>query len=548
MGYDGRYRDHLELSMYRNNIFLHFSITLFLLCWSSIYALGQLPYGILDSANVRMGVNADGSKFFLTDQNCQFEVPKDSGTSTIYASHIWLGAIDDDGVLRMAAQTYNQFGSDHWAGPVNPNTGVAASPNNWNKVYKVNKSVIDYHIANYTNSNYVIPAEISGWPGNGSTGFSPIMAPFVEFNSNGIYESWLGDHPYIKGDQALYFIFNDKFQTHGHTSGLPLGVEIHGMAFCYDKPGSEHVSNTVFVRYRVVNRNPPGTDTLNDLYFGVFTDFDIGAANDDYVGSDSVRNMYYGYNSDSYDSTGLPGSGTYGWSPPAQAVVFLNQPMTNTMYYINDLLPIGDPSAPDEYYNYMKSTWRDSTHLTYGGDGYDTSSAPVNYVFSGDPVMGTGWTEGNAGNTPADKRMLGTAGPYSLAPGKFLTVDIAYVYARSDEGNLASVLELKSAVDSIKEFYTNSVVGIAELKDEPKRLVSIYPNPATGIVTLNFLNPDHDTFALSVYDVTGKQVLHSKEIRGTSASMDCSGLRAGIYFIVLSSPRATFTGKLVVEK
>ena len=435
-------------------------LAMLLLFGCSVSAFAQLPYGILDLSNIKMGVSSNGCTFYLPpNQSYQFETPKDSSTSTIYASNLWLGAIDGGGILRMAAQTDNQFGADYWAGPINPNTGVAANPSTWNKVWKVNRSVIDYHIEHYADANYSIPNEIAAWPGNGSAGFSPIMAPFVDLNGNGQYESWLGDHPNVKGDQALYFIFNDKFQSHGHTAGLPLGVEIHGMAFCYNNVENYHLKNTIFVRYKVVNRNV--SDVLNSLYFGVYTDFDIGYYGDDYVGSDTLRNMYYGYNSDAYDSTGAPGSETFGWSPPAQAVVFLNRPMTNSLYYVNDQVPNGNPSAPEEYYNYLKSIWRDSTHLNYWGDGYMDSSAPVDHSFTGNPATGTGWTESNAGNLAADRRMLGSTGPYSVAPGQFLQFDIAYVYARSNEGNLGSIIELNSAVDEVRWFYTYNV-GVEE--------------------------------------------------------------------------------------
>lgn len=492
-----------------------------------------------------MGVSADGSSYYLTTQGPQFEMPKGNGTATIYATNLWIGAIDDNDVLRMAAQTYKQFGTDYWAGPVNPSTGVAANPSSWNKVWKVNRSVIDYHIANYNDPNYVIPNEIANWPGNGSAGFSPVMAPFIDLNGNQIYEPWLGDYPYVKGDQALYFIFNDKFGFHGETTGNPLGVEVHGMAFAYNTPEYEDIRNTVFVRYRVVNRNPTGT--LNDFYLGTWTDFDIGYYSDDYVGSDSLRNMYYGYNGDADDSSGVAGSGTYGANPPAQAVVFLNQPMTNALYYVNDLTPNGNPSAPDEYYNYMKSTWRDSTHLTYWGDGYMSSSVQVNYSFSGDPVLGTGWTESNAGNPPADRRMLGATGPYTIAPGQFLTFDIAYVYARSTEGNIGSIAAMNNAVDFVKTFYGN-YVGTEDIQQARTGSLGIYPNPASSSATLRFENPGNETFLLSVYDIAGRRIGEINKITGTTATVDCTAMPAGIYFVVLTSPQVTFTGKIAVKK
>ena len=82
------------------------------------------------------------------------------------------------------------------------------------------------------------------------------------------------------------------------------------------------MNNTVFFSYKIFNRS---SHTYNDTYIGLFTDFDIGYANDDYVGCDVSRGAYYGYNSDSIDGSGEPGS--YGDVIPAQGIVILGGPL-----------------------------------------------------------------------------------------------------------------------------------------------------------------------------------------------------------------------------
>ena len=48
-----------------------------------------------------------------------YEVPKGSGKHSVFNGSLWLGAIDDENNLKVAAQSYRQGGSDFWAGPIN---------------------------------------------------------------------------------------------------------------------------------------------------------------------------------------------------------------------------------------------------------------------------------------------------------------------------------------------------------------------------------------------------------------------------------------------
>lgn len=508
----------------------------------------QLVSGSLDTNNIRYSVYSDGSGYDGTINPWpQFQVPKNSSTTTMFTSNLWLGGVDNSGQLHMAAQTYKQAGTDFWPGPISPSTGNAANPASWNNVWKVNKSTIDYHIANYNNLGYVVPAEIASWPGNGPAGFAPVMAPFMDMNGNSIYEPSLGDYPYILGDQALYFIFNDKYSTHSETGGQALGVEIHGMAYSFNDPNDTALSNTVFVRYSIANRN--SAIDWNNLYMGLWTDFDIGMYNDDFIGSDSLLNMYYGYNGEPFDqSSSTPAPGEYGANPPVQAVVFLSHPMSHSMYYNNDFTVQGNPSTADEYYRYMKSIWKDSSPLTYSGDGYASSSSQVNHVYTGDPATSSGWTEATAGNTFGDRRMLGTAGPLTVPAGNSLNFDIAYVYSRSNAPYPAGNIKIKTDVSHIQTYYNNNIatVGVKDVKNEAKS-IGIYPNPAGDHATLHFANADHEAYTLRMFDATGKIVKEDQNITTSQVSVDCSEMAKGIYFVVVQGSQKMFTGKLIVE-
>jgi hypothetical protein len=508
-------------------------------------ASAQLNYAELDTNNVRMRFYSDGSTWDIMDVNPTLHVPKDSAKGTVFASNFWIGGIDNGGQLHIGAQTYKQTGTDFWSGPLNLTTGAAANPSSWNTVWKVNMATILYHINNYTNPGYVVPSEIASWPGNGPSGFSPIMAPFMDVNGNQLYEPALGEYPVIQGDQALYFIYNDNYNTHTETGGLPMGIEVHGMAFAFDDPNDTTLSNSVFIRYRVANRS---TNSYSNVQMGIWTDFDLGYYNDDFVGTDSVQNMVYAYNGDAIDGAGAsPGSGEYGANPPVQGIKFMNHPMTNSMYYNNDFSATGNPSAADEYYDYMRSIWKDSTLATYGGNGYNSSSTPTDYFYAGDPVAGTGWSEVTAGNPPGDRRIIGSTTGLNLPAGGSLTLDVAYIYVRpSSGGNLAGISALRQAVSELDTFYMYNV-GVEEKKYE-HAVVNAYPNPNSGSASIRFDNKERESFSMLMYDLTGKVVAEQKNITSSEVSIDCSALDNGIYFVTLQSAGSRFLSKIVVAK
>src|SRR5262249_47415907 len=159
------------------------------------------------------------------------------------------------------------------------------------------KSVIDYHIQHWNDLGYVVPQALADWPANGHPPLAQVLAPFVDLNGNYIYEPALGDYPFIPGDQATYDIFNDVANIHTETGGVPLGVEVHQMSYEINSPTDSFLTNTVFIRYEIGNRSDT---SYHDVYIGIWTDFDIGYPNDDYVGTDVGRNMYYGYNSENF--------------------------------------------------------------------------------------------------------------------------------------------------------------------------------------------------------------------------------------------------------
>ena len=150
----------------------------------------------------------------------------------------------------------------------------------------------------------------------------PFGAPYIDVNHNGTYE-FIVDTPGVRGaSQTIFICLTDaNDSTHMHSEGfsggtLPLGAEVHLTAWAYSLQGLQDIQ---FFKWEVINRHVYGWDST---YFSIVCDPDLGDANDDYIGSDTVRNMGYIYNSDNQDGSG---SGiSYGANPPAAGIMFLN--------------------------------------------------------------------------------------------------------------------------------------------------------------------------------------------------------------------------------
>ncbi len=106
--------------------------------------------------------------------------------------------------------------------------------------------------------------------------------------------------------------------------------------------------------------------------------------------------------------------------------------------------------------------------------------------------------------------------------------------------NSALVLENSNAAESLN-FKENNVVIPNDYT------LDIFPNPASGKVSLLFVNGAHKEINISIYDSFGKKVKDfNKKINQTKIRVDISLLKNGIYFVTASNKSTLLTKKLVV--
>lgn len=323
--------------------------------------------------NVRAYIETNGTMWF--HEIAQYEVPYGSGKTSMFAAALWIGGMDVNNQLKLAAVRFRQRGDDFWTGPLTVN-GAGVSQDvcrAYDKHFKITRAEVENHINNWQNSDYVMPNSIRDWPAHGdvSLGQSKYLAPFFDYDEDGVYNPAAGDYPYydlnndlcpwttanralaaagrlpktpeeregissgmvyadhvLKGDATLYWIFNDKGAAHTESQGAPIGLEIRAQAFGFAT--NDDLNNMTFYSYEIINRS---TYDLTQTYFSQWVDPDLGYAEDDYVGCDVARGLGYCYNGTNIDGQGL--AQHYGNQPPAVGVDFFQGPYLDPDGYDN---------------------------------------------------------------------------------------------------------------------------------------------------------------------------------------------------------------------
>jgi hypothetical protein len=496
---------------------------------------------ILDINNVHCRIYAANIQFWDFDSTPYYEVPANSGIMSVFSMSFWMGGIDEQGNVRVATDKYNFTGSDYFQGPVMDSVYYSTENDiRWNRVWKLNQTEIDFHRLHWNDPDYVPIKNIVEWPGNGDTtlGQAWELAPYFDVDDDGRYDALQGDFPLIKGDQAIFFIYNDHRGAHHNSGSEKMGIEVHALFYAFDHPDDSALYSTVFADYKIFNRS---AHFYTDVYTAGYLDFDLGFAFDDFIGCDSLLDAVYVYNGLETDGSG--GAGEYGLHPPAQGLTCLNFDMNGFINFQSYAAsPTSDPYSPAEYYNYMKNIWRDLTHLTYGGNGYG-GEVETDFAFSGNPPTNEGWTEPAAGSEPGDRRGIYSSGPYNFNPGDMLEFEIALVFARDYPGNnLSSVGLLEERIADVREFYELSA-GTDEPLSSPAG-VSIYPNPFCDEINVEISIPGKMADYV-VFDIHGKIMQKGQLHKNDINKIDLTSLKKGVYFFTIKTEGSSSTKKLI---
>lgn len=526
----------------------------------------------LNINNARVRVNAGGDMWWDLPggTGAKYYIPANGSATSLYAGSLWIAGLDVNQQLKCAAVRFRQGpdfngGNDFWTGPLTTDgtaTIDATTCMQYDKMYTITRAEVDEFLSYWNEETqlmefpdgYQIPSSIAEWPAHGDNTklISYYLAPFKDVNNDGDYDPEFGDYPYydidnelchsqiptmeeveagtvkgsiladqvIKGDQTIWWVFNDKGNAHTETGGSAIGMEIRAQAFAFAT--NDEINNMTFYSYEIINRS---TYTLTNTYFSPWTDVDLGYSKDDFVGCDVSRGLGYGYNGVNIDGNGEPES--YGPNPPAVGVDFFQGPyldpdgidnpkydpitgencdesingvnfgngivdderfgMRRFVYHVNAEGVNGDPKKASEYYLLLRGIWKNGEKMHFGGNAVPgatgVTDVPCDFMFpfDSDPCLwGTGgidpgfdgyWSEetGDNGspNNPDDRRFMQSAGPFTLKPGAVNYITFGVPWARSNAGTAWSSVELLRRVDDKCQSMFDNCFDVLDGPDAP---------------------------------------------------------------------------------
>lgn len=477
-----------------------------------------------------------------------FEAPIGSGLHAAYFAAPWLMGLHEN-MLHGACTLYELDPMQgRWRiGPTDamPDDFRAEA---FGQVWKIDRFMIQDHLAHHSDAGYVPRYEIASYPGNSYSGVGA-LAPFVDVDADGHYDPLQGDYPAIRGDQSIYRIINDSVLS-PFGFGQPMGVELHIAQSVFFSPWAPHFHDMVLVNMKFVNRS---SRTYEDVRFGMFLDFDIGGPYDDAFGCDSILHAVFGYNAAPLD-VGLPNFPGYGDHPPAIASVLLNEPMRSCIG-LNRTSPSSiqsDPASAVECYSLLRGLNQDGLPITEPGGAVTT------FMYHGDPNSPGSWVfPASSPAIPDGNRAIQATGPFSLPPGASLCFDIAFVLAKDSlGGHLGSVALLKERINTVRSWYRDADVqcdgsyGLDTGLPRPalKHELGIHPNPATDRITITGI-PAGASFEVLLHDGQGRLV-QAGLLSATDgpASVMVGQLRAGFYHLLIRQGSDVHRGKFIIAR
>lgn len=331
-------------------------------------------------------------------------------------------------------------------------------------------------------------------------------APFIDRNHNGMYDppplfdndpsdgtlftidslvangmdepGIAGQEPLAPADQVIWTVYNDlNLPTSiGFLGSYPTGMEVQRTYWAYRGPGS--VSNTFYLRHRMINKG--GTDTsgatgnqfgafwIDSMYVAQWSDPDVGDAGNDLLGCDTVLQMGYVYNVEGGDreftafNLPTPSVGYILLAGPTvpsatdSALIDLHwrrgaRGLAFTSLGMERASSLGDECwsydcASGRYWKALRGFLTSGTFAT--PDQYvnrPPGLAPTLFPLSGDPIMQTGFIDGLGtaySFAAGDRRMLINSGPFRMAPGDTQEVVHAFVAGMGAEA-VTSVAVMK---------------------------------------------------------------------------------------------------------
>lgn len=323
----------------------------------------------------------------------------------------------------------------------------------------------------------------------------------------------------LYGDYNRWWVFNDKGGIHTESGGEPIGMEIRGQAFAFATTdeinnmtfynfqlinrSTQTLTNTYFAFYTDADLGCAYNDYVGcDIQRGL--GFMYNGYSDDHINTSG--------NTCTQFMEGIPAAiGIDFFEGPYQDNDGIDNPLTTDInlalsqkgipykglgigygdgvvdnerfgmrkftFYTNGGGFNGDPNdgTPEHFYSYMEGFWKNGDPFLLGGNAFNQNvdiNTPVDYVFFGDtdPYLWAsrglsqsfitdpqGWTEFTVpNNQPNDRRMVQSAGPFTLEPGATNNITVGAIYSKAQNGDAwQSVIDMRTADDKAQALFDN---------------------------------------------------------------------------------------------
>ncbi|MBX7043353.1 MAG: T9SS type A sorting domain-containing protein, partial [Ignavibacteria bacterium] len=493
----------------------------------------------LNGNNIRAWFMNNGRFNNHSHSNGGFEWPKGSNKYAKFSSGLILGGLVGSDTLLAVCDYDSEFLPGQTIGGIPQGNGTMDF-----KVFKIVFGAGD--------------SDRTGWP-NALLGNSNQGAPVFFDSSTGTAK------PNDFGNQTMFYSYTDSYtESHRHYAGRtsPLICDVKQITYCFNQP--EELKNVIYQEYRIINRSNRQWD---EFYITYFSDDDLGDSENDAEATDTSMRLSYTYNFDNNDVV-------YGTNPPATGFAVIRAPYVRTgssgdsiEYYEGRLsrLRTGiretrlsaniifhddtwQPNTMKELYNTMKG-------LKKTGESYinPVNGQPTRFMYSGDPVTGTGWNSTSTG----DMRFYQSFGPMAVSPGDTQIVVIAQVIARGNSWR--SISELRETAVQARTFYDNMFRGVVinassnstELPAKHK-LYQNYPNPFNPLTEIRFELYKPADVELTVFDISGRKFKNLENRRFDAGDhivrFDAGGLSSGIYILQFNADGVSESMKMVYTK
>lgn len=508
------------------------------------------------------------------------------GASMLYRSSLWISgtSFGTDTISHLSAQEYRQNRINFYAGPLSSDSLAGQY---WNRTWTVTSGMID----SVKNGLYTtLPESVLNWPVSGRSQYSEsqTLAPYVDVNNNGLYEPQSGDYPVIKGDICTIAIFND-WNPRGFFQYW--AFEMEGIVWYYMLEGTDIEKRTVFTEYEIWNRSQ---NSYVDSWISIWGDLDVGAAAANLSGTDIARHTVY-----AYPYASFAGGQTFQDKTPWGAITILNGPyadlgdgvdndwdgcidgvsdgmgnciqesaangvyesttMMHSMAYQNSTQGHNSvPQLDNHYRNYQLGRWPDGNSFlvenpsgflsTNNGDGYNPGVAMglSHYIFPGNsyvpdpsfasiPIHDINFFESPL--EAHDKRVVGSAGPFTWDPGEKINFAYATVWGTVDTANFSDIIDsLGADIDKLTQAY--QTIGNEEF--EPRDIEFIVGQSSDY---LHIQNPLQESYNLEIIDLYGRVLITGNVSANSETQINTTALVPGVY--ILRTPDSSYAIKWI---